>query len=224
LSDLNIEEIREAVDEAKAPGTFNIASVLKDRGYPKMQLTLAMDEQSAYEISAIKEKLGSIDLAYSKKNKPEDVVKQEEVLLGKLEELKSKVTESSFTFHLEGISEGKRNELYSQAKKKYPLEYEKDIDITTGKMQKVEKESFERDSLYTDLLWQAYIKKIVSNNGDEQSGVSYSDVRAMRDNMPISASARINESIEKLRVASAVFMLETDEDFLAKSSPGETTE
>lgn len=115
-------------------------------------------------------------------------------------------------------------ELYKQAKKKYPVEYEKDIDISTGKMEKTEKESPERDALYTDLLWEAYIRKIVNANGDEQVGVSYSDVRVMRDNMPISSTARLNESIEKLRVASAVFMLETDEDFLAKPSPGTSTE
>lgn len=222
MSDL--EEIRESVDEAKAPGTFNITSVLKDRGYPKMELVVSVDEESAYQMSLVKKKIDEIEANYSKKEMPAGVVKQREELIQEMENLTEKMRSASFTFYLEGISEGKRMELYRQAKKKYPVEYEKDIDISTGKMEKTEKESQERDALYTDLLWEAYIRKIVNANGDEQVGVSYSDVRVMRDNMPISASARLNESIEKLRVASAVFMLETDEDFLAKPSHGTSIE
>ena len=224
MSEDSIEEIRESVDEAKAPGTFSITSVLKDRGYPKMQVVVSVDEESAYEMSLIKQRIEELDESYSKKEMPPAVAKQKEELLQQSEELAEKMRSASFTFHLEGISEGKRMELYKQAKKKYPVEYEKDIDISTGKMEKTEKESPERDALYTDLLWEAYIRKIVNANGDEQVGVSYSDVRVMRDNMPISSTARLNESIEKLRVASAVFMLETDEDFLAKPSPGTSTE
>lgn len=220
----DIEEIREAVDEAKAPGTFNIAAVLKDRAYPKMSVTVSMDEQAAYDASVIKERLEKIDLSWAKAKKPDDVVKEEEELLAEHEELMARIKESSFVFHLEGISEGKRTELLNTAKKKYPVQYDQDVDLTTGKVEKVEKESAERDSLYTDLLWEAHIKKIVNNNGDEQVGVSYSDVRAMRDNMPISAIGRINECIEKLRVSTAVFMMEADEDFLAKSSHGTTSE
>ena len=224
MSELNVEEIREAVDEAKKPGTFSIVSVLKDRGYPKTELTVTLDEQSAYDITVINEKLRAIDAKYSKMKKPDDVLKEEEKLIAVQEELMDKIKQSSFTFHLEGISEGRRNEIFKQARKKYPVEYDQDIDLSTGKMQKVEKESPERDSLYTDLLWEAHIKRIVNPNGEEQVGVTYSDVRAMRDNMPVSAAARLNESIEKLRISSAVFMMETDEDFLAKSSPGTTIE
>ena len=220
----DIEEIREAVDQAKAPGTFNIAAVLKERAYPKMEVSVSMDEQAAYEASVIKEKLEKIDLSWARAKKPDDVSKEEQELLDQQEQLMQKIKDSSFVFYLEGVSEGKRNELLATARKKYPVEYEQDVDFTTGKMEKVEKESPERDSLYTDLLWEAHIKKIVNNNGDEQVGVSYSDVRAMRDNMPISAIGRINECIEKLRVATAVFMLEADEDFLAKSSRGTTSE
>lgn len=220
----DIEEIRESVDKAKEPGTFSIAAVLKDRAYPKMEVSVSMDEQSAYEASVIKEKLDNLDRSWAKAKKPDNVVKEEEELLAQHEELMAKIKQSSFVFHLEGISEGKRNELLGTARKKYPVEYEQDVDFTTGKMEKVEKDSPERDSLYTDLLWEAHIKKIVNADGDEQVGVSYTDVRAMRDNMPISAIGRINECIEKLRVATAVFMMEADEDFLAKSSPGTTNE
>ena len=220
----DIEEIREAVDEAKKPGTFKIVDVLKERSYPKMEIVVSVDEDSAYRASEVKNKIDALDVKWAGKQKPEDIQKAEEKLLEEHEELMESIRSTSFTFHLEGISEGKRTELFNKCVKKYPIEYEREMDVTTGKMEKVEKTSTERDALFTDFLWEACIRKIVNADGDEQDGVSYTDVRAMRDQMPLSAIARINESIEKLRVATAVFMMEVDEDFLAKSSPGTTTE
>lgn len=221
---MSVEEIREAVDEAKKPGVFKIVDALKDRSFPKMQVNVSVDEQTAYEANQIKEELSRLDLKWSGKKRPESADRKEEALLAKHEVLMDKLRESSFTFHLEGISEGRRAEIYKNAVKRYPIEYDKDIDISTGKMEKTERQNADRDALYTDFLWEACIKKVVNADGDEQVGVSYTDVRTMRDQMPLSATARVNESIEKLRVAAAVFMMEVDEDFLAKSSHGETTD
>lgn len=220
----DVEDIREAVDQAKKPGAFKIVDVLKERAYPKMQVTVSVDEDSAYRANQIKEQLTSIDLKWAGKEKPKEIQETESKLTEQHEELMESIKKSSFTFHLEGISEGKRTEIYKSCVKKYPMEYDREVDISTGKMEKVERASQERDALFTDYLWEACIKKIVNADGDEQVGVSYSDVRTMRDQMPLSAIARINESVEKLRVATAVFMMEVDEDFLAKSSPGTNTE
>jgi hypothetical protein len=38
----------------------------------------------------------------------------------------------------------------------------------------------------------------------------------MRESFPLNAMVRINEAIEKLRAATAIFTIETGEDFLAK--------
>lgn len=209
------EEVRESVDKAKAPGTFKILDVLKDRGYPTAEITVHVDEQAAYRVVAIKEILSKIDSKRSKSSSPAEA--EEAKLLEKLEEQMELVNKSAYTFHLQGISEGKREELFNRVKIKYPIEYEQQIDITNGGVKKVEKESPERDSLFTDLLWEQHIKKIVDSEGNEQVGVSYTDVREMRNNMPIAAIAKINEGIEKLRISTAVFMMEVDEDFLAKS-------
>jgi len=219
-----VEDIRESVDEAKKPGVFKIVDVLRERSYPKMEVNVSVDEDAAYRANQIKEELAKLDLKYSNKDKPAKEAKRETGLVEAHEREMSSIRDSSFTFHLEGISEGKRNELYKKSTQKYPVEYDREVDITTGKMDKVEKSSPDRDALYTDLLWEACIKKVVNASGDEQVGVSYTDVRVMREQMPVSAIARINDSIEKLRVATAVFMMEVDEDFLAKSSHGTTTE
>jgi len=220
----DMEDIREAVDEAKKPGTFKIVDVLKDRSHPKMQVRVSVDEESAHLASKLQEQIEKLDIDIAKAKDAKDLIKKQEELSSEKEEMLAKINESSFTFHLTGISEGKREVLYKKAVSKYPIEYDKDIDFTTGKMEKVEKQNGDRDALYTDLLWEACIEKIVNGSDDEQVGVSYTDVRTMREQMPLSAIARINESIEKLRVATAVFMMEVDEDFLAKSSHGTATD
>ena len=219
---MSVEEIRESIDEAKKPGVFKIVDVLKDRAYPKMQVRVSVDEQAAYDANQIKEQIDKLDVKISKGGKVEGLIKEQEELSEKRDQIVEKLKESSFTFHLTGISEGHRETLYKKSVNKYPIEYDREMDLSTGKMEKIEKLSAERDALYTDFLWEASIEKIINASGDEQVGVSYTDVRTMREQMPLSAIARINDSIEKLRVSSAVFMMEVDEDFLAKSSPGET--
>jgi ribosomal protein L6P/L9E len=219
-----MEDIRESVDEAKKPGVFKIVDVLKERSYPKMQVRVSVDEQAAYDANAIKEKINKLDEKISKGGKVDGLIKEQEELSEKRDGAIESLKESSFTFYLTGISEGHREKLYRKAVGKYPIEHDREMDLASGKMEKVEKTNPDRDALYTDFLWEASIEKIINGTGDEQVGVSYTDVRTMREQMPLSAIARINDSIEKLRVSSAVFMMEVDEDFLAKSSPGTTTD
>jgi len=221
---LSEEDIRESIDEAKRPGVFKIVDVLKDRAYPKMQVKVSVDEQAAYDANHLKEQIEKLDAKISKGGKVDKIIKDQEELSQKRDEIVEQLKQSSFTFYLTGISEGRREGLYKKSTAKYPIEYDRDMDLTTGKIEKTEKLSAERDALYTDFLWEASIEKIINESGDEQIGVSYTDVRTMREQMPLSAIARINDSIEKLRVSSAVFMMEVDEDFLAKSSPGATTD
>jgi hypothetical protein len=103
--------------------------------------------------------------------------------------------------------------------KKYPIEYQSQSGISSligVESNKIEKNSPERDSLFTDYLWQGHIQKIVNPDGDEQADFAYSTIRTMRESFPLNAMVRINEAIEKLRAATAIFTIETGEDFLAK--------
>ena len=207
------DDIREAVDEAKAPGTFNIIEVLTNRAYPESVVNVILDESLAYEAAMIKEEIEQMES--SKKTK----VSAFEDLLTKRDELSKKLSDSAYEIHLRGISEGQREASFAEARKKYPVEYENSKSITdmlSGQSERVEKESPQRDNLFTDYLWQKHIVKIVDPDGNEQSDFSYSTIRTMRDSFPLSATMKINEAIEKLRSSTALFVLETGEDFLAK--------
>ena len=215
----NEEEIVEAVKKAKAPGVFNIVDVLQGRGYPESTVDIYLDESTIYELSTIKEKLEELDKLVVKKVETEKQKTERENLLSEQDELNKKLLQSKYTVHLTGISEGRREEFYRNAVKKYPIQYEAPNSISgllSGDQQKIEKDSPERDALFTDYLWQGHIKKIVNPDGDEQTEFSYSTIRTMRETFPLSAMIKINEAIEKIRASTALFTLETGEDFLAK--------
>ena len=69
---------------------------------------------------------------------------------------------------------------------------------------------------FTDYLWKEQIEKIENPDGEEQTQFSYTDVKTMRNSFPLSAIMKINEAIDKLRASTALFVMETNEDFLAK--------
>ena len=213
------DEIREIVDEAKSPKNFNIVNVLLERSYPKTKTTVYLDEQSAYDASVLKEELGQIEDSLRGREPSKEQAERIEKLTGEIENLLEKIQESGYVFHINGISEGKRLELFNEAVKKYPVEYEKpnELSILTGQSgEKVEKESPERDQLFTDFLWREQIEMIEDPEGSVHKELTYTDIKTIRSSLPLSALAQINTAIEKIRTATAVFMMETGEDFLAK--------
>ena len=210
------DDIIESVVAAKARGTFKIIELLADRGYPKQDVVIYMNEDAAYQASVINEKLEDIDskMVAGKSNTELEKVRDE--LIAEQEMQMDNIRNSAITIHLVGISEGKREEIYNKSKKKYPIEYEKNQDILRGETKITEKDSPERDSLFTDYIWLEYIDSITDSEGNTEDGLRYDDVRTMRNMLPLAAIAAINQGIEKLRVSTAVFLANTGEDFLAK--------
>jgi hypothetical protein len=208
MEDIMAEKtVDEIVEEAKKPGTFNIINVLKERSHPTDNVSVYLDEKTAYEAAMLKVKLGNTD---SKANEYAKIQSEIDALIEKLESEK-------YVFVITGISEGRREEIYNDAVKKFPVEYEESTNPFSGEKTKEEVENAERDRLFTSMLWKEHISKIVAPDGSEQTELSLQDIAALRATLPIAASGTINQAVEKLRAATAVFMLSVDEDFLAKS-------
>ncbi len=213
------DDILESAEAAKAPGTFNIIDVLQNRGYPETSIKIVIDESLAYEAAMLKEQIDKMNPKSSSAKMGQKQIEEQASLIDQLDEMREKIEKSSYTVHMMGISEGKREEIFRDARKKYPIEYDNSAniqDILGGQNKKIEKESPERDALFTDYLWLAHIKKIVNPDGDEQSDFTYNAVRAMRESFPLSAMLKVNEAMEKLRASTALFLMGTGEDFLAK--------
>jgi hypothetical protein len=219
MSQSDFNEIREVVDQVKNPKSFSIVNVLADRSYPKTTVSISLDEGSAYQAALIKQEIDEYGSSADSKNETPEQRQKIEDLNNKLESLTAEMMAHLYVFHIKGISEGKREEISREAQKKYPVEYEKMADISSllgGSSERIEKPSPDRDNLFTDLLWKEHIESIEDPDGNVQTNLSYSDIRSLRTNLPLSSLAKINAAIERIRTATAVFMMETGEDFLAK--------
>jgi hypothetical protein len=207
------KSVEEIVEEAKKPGVFKIIDAIKERAYPQDDVVIYLDEQSAYLASQVQEKIDEL----SKKSFSDSVEKELEKLYSERDVFVEKMNNSKYVFTMVGISEGRREDLLKEAMNEYPMEYSDETNVFTNERKKVEIENSERDRMFTNLLWRDYVMKITSPGGDIQEGLTITEIEELRRSLPIAATGKINEALEKLRVASAMFMMNTDEDFLAKS-------
>jgi hypothetical protein len=212
-----VEEVIKLVEEAKAPGVFNILDVVKDRAYPKESIAIYIDESAAYLASNLKEKIGETQQLVDGLVDVEANTKLLSELNQKLDAVLEKLELSKYIFDITGISEGVRDEAFTKAREAFEIKYEEIKNPFTGEVTKTEIENLERDRYLTNLLWSLSIVKIVAPDGSEQTSINDKDVDVLRKSLPASANILINGSIEKLRAASATFLLSVGEDFLAKS-------
>jgi hypothetical protein len=211
------KEITEIVDAAKAPGTFNILNVIKNKAYPKDDVVIYLDEQAAYDASNLKDKIQDVQINVDNEIDVKENTIKLDALKAELDEAMKRVQASKYIFTISGISEGKREELFDKAREKFPVEYREERNVLSQETTRIEIESEERDKYLTNLLWAESVVAITAPDGSGQNGISFDDVVELRFSFPPSANIIINQTIEKVRAASAVFLMSVDEDFLAKS-------
>jgi hypothetical protein len=217
-----LSEIEEMVGEARKSGKFKIIDAVKDRGFPESHLDIYLDEALAFLISELDEAMDETGKSMDRKKalskkEVDEFEKRRDEILDRKNKLIEEMGGSKYVFHIKGISEGQRQDIFDKTIEKFPMKYEKNRNPYTGAMEKEEISEAERDRYFSDLLWQAYIVKIVSPDGEEQEGVSLEEATELRRSLPAASVAKISEGIEKLRIASAAFMMSINEDFLAKS-------
>lgn len=216
-----MSDIEEIVEKARKPGTFNIVDVVKGRSYPTDTVDVFIDENVAFQASELDAAIVKISETMDKKNLDKKTLdgflKKREEILDRKEKLVEEMGGTRYVFHLTGVSEGKRQDLYDKAVEKYAVEYEKNRNAFTGDTEKVELENVERDRYFTSLLWEASVVKIVAPDGDEQTSINYEEALELRRSLPLASASAITEAIEKMRAATAIFMISVNEDFLAKS-------
>jgi hypothetical protein len=215
-----MSDIEEMVEEAKKPGRFNIVDALKDRAYPTDEVEVFIDEAVAFlaaDIEVAIRALGQRMDSESDSDKLDEMLKKHEAYLDEKDKLVKEMGGSRYVFHLRGISEGLRDDLWKKSVERHPLKHETDRNPLTGQVERTEVQNLERDKYFTNLLWQSHITKIVDPQGNEQEGITLEDALELRRSLPLASIGKITEAIEKMRAATAVFMMTVDEDFLAKS-------
>ena len=218
MSDSTVEEIVEA---AKAPGKFSILEVLKERAYPVEEVDVFIDEDVAFLAAQVEEEIdqvnGTMDASAENSAAINELMEKRDRLIAKRDEMVERMGGNKYVFTIKGISEGAREDLYKQAVEKYPVETIKKSNAFTGQDESEEVENQDRNRLFTNFLWQEHIQKIIAPDGSPQDGINFNEAVELRRSLPLASSGKITETIEKIRAATAVFMMTVDEDFLAKS-------
>ena len=216
------QEIINSIEDARKPGVFKIVDAVKDRAFPQSFLEIYLDESIAFVISELDEALERVGNSADRKKaltkkEADDFEKKRNEILDQKDKLIEELGGEKYVFQIQGISEGKRQDIYDKTVEKFPIKYEKNRNPFTGVLEKDEIENADRDRYFTDSLWEAHIVKVISPQGEEQQGISLEEATELRRGLPAASVNKISEGIEKIRVASAVFMVSLDEDFLAKS-------
>ena len=201
-----IEEIEGAVEAVTDKKTFSIVEAIRGRSYPSFKVDVYLDEAAAFEAAELQEELDTtVDSAVDTK-----------AIQKKIDAAVARMNKTKVTFTIGGISEGEREDVLNKAIEAFPYEYEETKSPITGVVTKTEIEDPKRDKYFTNLLWQAQIRKVESADGGVQDEFSIEEIAELRRSIPVAGLAAINEAIEKVRIATLRFMQKVNEDFLAK--------
>ena len=94
------------VQEAQSPTKFNLADVIKGRGFPEESVTVYVDTESAYELSRINDEL--ILIQDPAESAP---------LEARIQELTDKILASKLIFHMRGIDQKQVELIEKQTRK-----------------------------------------------------------------------------------------------------------
>ena len=194
-----MSDIEQIVEQAKAPGKFNIVDVLKGRGYPTDEIDVFIDESVAFVASDMEDKIGKLREkmeSETEKSKLDEILKKYEDLMAEKDALIKEMGGTRYVFHVQGISEGQRDDIWKKSVERFPIKHETDRNPLTGKVDRIEVQNPERDKYFTGLLWQAHIKKIVDPEGNEQEGITVEDAFELRRSLPLASIGKITEAVE----------------------------
>jgi len=195
MSEENItEETLEMVKEAQKPSTFNLAEVIKGRGYPSKDVTVYTDAEAAFELVEIEDQMN-------------ELTEVDEELQAKADELAERVQKSKLTFHMRGVGQGEVERISDKADQLY-------------KKPDLKEEDYSSDwfKYYITSLVASNIVRVTDADGNvDESHFEYEDMLTVRNNLPGDSWGLLVTTMQKLTLASGYFKGLTDAGFLPKS-------
>jgi len=198
MSEENVtKEVVDMVQEAQKPSTFNLADVIKERGYPSKEVTIYTDAEAAFQLVEIEDKMNNITEAgeeYSKLEKQAD-------------ELAERVRSSQLTFLMRGVGQGVVERVSEKADKLY-------------KKKDVPEEEYSNDwfKYYVTSLVAENVVKVTDSEGNvDESHFDYDQMLEIRNSLPADSWGLLVSTMQKLTLASGYFKGLTDAGFLPKS-------
>lgn len=181
---------REIAEEQSKPGKFSLLERLRGRNMPTEKMVIYLDEAGAWDRIRLAERMAE--------ETDGDVLSK---LEDEYEALTAQVKASAVTLTLRGMTNDEYDDIVAQAKKTYPVKYEKDINILTGENSIIEVPNEARENLINDLFLGATIVKA------EFDGATDEDIDAewyheFKGLAPLDALRRVAETAYRMRMAS----------------------
>lgn len=198
MSEENItEETLEMVKEAQKKNTFNLAEVIKGRGYPSKDVTVYTDAEAAFELVEIEDKMNSMAEANEEYKELE----------AKADELAERVQKSQLTFHMRGVGQGVVERISEKADQLH-------------KKPNLKEEDYSSDwfKYYITSLVASNIVRVTDSEGNvDESHFEYDDIVEVRNSLPADSWGILVSTMQKLTLATGYFKGLTDAGFLPKS-------
>lgn len=182
-------EVVSLVEAAQSKSKFNLAEVIKGRGYPEDSVTVYLDVASAYELSKLNDQLiNTVDGSDTSE------------IEAQIKELEKKILDSRLVFHMRGIDQ-KQVEA---------------IEANTRKDLEEENEEWVID--YMCALVAANIVSVEGATGEKEERLfTLEDVTELRGVLSGEAWDSLIATMQKLTLATGYFKGLTDAGFLQKS-------
>jgi hypothetical protein len=191
-----VQEAVKLVEEAQSPKVFNLADAIKGRAYPKKEVVIYLDEETALRILEINDLMNqSLD--------KEEVAK----LDAEAHMLSAKVKESALVFSMRGVSQATIERVLEDCNKKHG--------IAKGEDPLSNSEWFKD---YVTILVAENIEHVADGAGNiDTEKFTYDRIEELRQNIPSNEWAKLVEAMQKLTLAGGYFEQLTDAGFLQKS-------
>lgn len=191
------------MSEQLDPKTFDLIGVLSGRDYPELEVPVYFNEKLGFDIHQIQKKIGEAEARGDSAGL--------EALDAERDKLVKQAESEKYTVILQGIPEKVYRAIIDQVNEEHPNETD-----LIGR----ERPNPKGDALFTQKLWQAYIRTITAPDGS-QNHVGEAEVDALIANAPAVAQESITKGISELRTSpKAGFEYAAKEiDFLSSASP-----
>lgn len=191
-----VQEAIKLVEEAQSPKVFSLADAIKGRAYPKKDVVIYLDDETALRLVEINDLINvSLD---------EEEVK---TLEAEAQLLSEKIKESALVFSMRGVSQATIERVLEDCNKKHNIGKDEDP---------LGNANWFKD--YVTLLVAENIEQVADGSGNVDSEkFTFDKVEELRKNIPSNEWAKLVEAMQKLTLAGGYFEQLTDAGFLQRS-------
>jgi hypothetical protein len=201
----NVEDLPQTIAQnASQQGTFSLIDRLLNRNMPTEEVSIFIDEAAQWDRVRLEKQAGSVTDA-------EELDDLEDQIADAI----ARVRASEVVFTIRAISSERYDELIDEAKKRYPVRYEKVTNPLNGRTTHEEIPSADRDTLFNQLYLAECIVQVRMGN-DVDANITPEWVESFEKFAPLDALRVVTTKAYKMRMVGEWMDEYQSEDFLPK--------